>query len=226
MKLLSIALLLASSHLAAPARIVTVGPAAGRQLSLTFDAGSDRGYAPQILTTLERNHVRATFGMTGRWAAANPDLLHRMARDGDTFMNHTYDHRSFTGLADRLGGLSTRARTAEIVRTEAVIHRLTGLPTRPFFRPPYGDYDAATLVLLGRLGYRYMVMWTVDSLGWQRLATSTIIAHCLAGARPGAIILMHVGNQSNDAFALQPLITSWRRARYRFVTVPQLLGTH
>ena len=41
--------------------------------------------------------VTASFGMTGRWAEQNPDLLRRIVREGHHLINHTYDHESFTG---------------------------------------------------------------------------------------------------------------------------------
>src|SRR5579872_3758632 len=129
MKLLLAAFFIYAS--VSPAHLITAGKPVGNRITLTFDAGADRGYAGQILQTLERNHVRATFGMTGRWAVTNPDLVRRMARDGDTFINHTYDHRSFTGLSDRTGGLNAAQRTSEITRTEQVIRRLTGRSTKP-----------------------------------------------------------------------------------------------
>ena len=35
-------------------------------VALTFDAGSDAGYASRILDTLKANKVKASFGMTGQ----------------------------------------------------------------------------------------------------------------------------------------------------------------
>jgi peptidoglycan-N-acetylglucosamine deacetylase len=206
------------------AHIIFSGSGHSRVVVLTFDAGADRGYAASILRTLERNHLHATFGMTGRWADQNPDLVRRMARDHDTFINHTFDHQSFTGLSTGLRPLSTASRSWEIEQTERVVRRLTGLTTKPYFRPPYGDYDNSTLVLARRLGYRYMVMWTVDSLGWQHLVARQIVSRCLSLIRPGAILLMHVGIQSQDAQALQPIVTGLRHTGYRFETVPQLVA--
>ena len=66
-------------------------------MALTFDAGEDRGYAEDILDLLQAEHVPASFGITARWAQANPDLVERMAADGHLLMNHTLEHRSFTG---------------------------------------------------------------------------------------------------------------------------------
>jgi peptidoglycan-N-acetylglucosamine deacetylase len=207
-----------------PIRIVSSGTRHARSVALTFDAGADTGYAASILGTLERNRIHASFGMTGKWALANPNLVKRIARDHDVLMNHTYDHRSFTGLSTRLAPLSAAQRTWEIDQTERVVHRLTGRSTKPFFRPPYGDWDSATLTLANRLGYRYMVMWTLDSLGWDGLSTSQILQRCVNGVRPGTILLMHVGIQSHDAQALQPLIDNLKRRGYRFETMSQVVA--
>lgn len=221
------ALLVAAVMLhAAPVQVVSRGPTQERRVALTFDAGADRGYAARILATLEHNGVRASFGMTGAWARVNSDLVRRMVRDHDTLINHTYDHRSFTGLSTRTAPLTTAQRTWEITETERVLRRIGGAAVRPYFRPPFGDYDMATQLLLGRLGYRYMVMWTVDSLGWDHLSAPSILRRCLAALTPGGIVLMHVGIQSQDALALQPLIIAAKHRGYTFVTVAALLSGH
>jgi peptidoglycan/xylan/chitin deacetylase (PgdA/CDA1 family) len=223
--LLALIVLLGSTSSAPPAHFILSGDPASNRIALTFDAGADRGYAAQILALLERNRIHASFGMTGRWAVANTDLVRRMARDGDAFINHTYDHRSFTGLSDHLGGLSVAQRTWEITHTEAVIHRLTGRTTKPYFRFPYGDYDSAAVSLVARLGYPDIVMWTVDSLGWERISTPAIVSRCTALVHSGAIVLMHVGVQSNDYHALAPLIAHWKAQHLRFVTIPQMVSS-
>jgi peptidoglycan/xylan/chitin deacetylase (PgdA/CDA1 family) len=215
--------ILALPSVASPSVLISQGPSNSREIALTFDAGADRGYALSILQTLERNHVRATFGMTGRWAIQNPDLIKRMRQDNDAFINHTYDHRSFTGLSSNAVPLSVAQRMWEVNQTDSVLKRLTGRTTKPYFRPPYGDYDVATLRLMSQLGYRRTIMWTVDSGGWQHLSSTTILQRCKARAVPGAIYLMHVGIQSQDAFALDSLIKFLHAVHYRLVTIPQLL---
>jgi peptidoglycan/xylan/chitin deacetylase (PgdA/CDA1 family) len=210
----------------APAQLISQGSGRARDVALTFDAGADRGYAANILQILERNHVKATFGMTGAWARANLDLLRRIHRDGDQIMNHTYDHRSFTGVSTRTAPLTQQQRTWEITQADKVIRSAVGSSTKPYFRPPFGDYDPATLALARALGYRFVVMWTLDSLGWEHLPAAQILRRCLSGLTPGTILLMHVGSQSQDALALQPLITAMKRRGYRFVEVAQLAGAH
>jgi peptidoglycan/xylan/chitin deacetylase (PgdA/CDA1 family) len=210
----------------APSHLIYSGPSQHRWIALTFDAGADRGYAAAILTTLEHAHVRATFGMTGRWARQNRDLVQRMARDHDAFINHTYDHRSFTGLSTQLPPLTVQERTWEIERADAVVRAITGRSMKPYFRPPYGDIDPAGESLAGRLGYSETIMWTADSLGWKGVSTELIVQRCTRLARPGAIILMHVGSQSLDGIALPEVLARYRQAGYRMVTIPRLLAGH
>lgn len=205
-------------------RIVSQGSSSIRAVALTFDAGADRGYAVRILATLQAAHVHATFGLTGRWAQSNPDLVRKISRDGDQFINHTYDHRSFTGYSTRAAALTRAQRSWEIEQTERILQRIAGHGAKPFFRPPYGDYDPETLSLLRGLGFRYMVMWTLDSLGWEGLSASGIVHRCETGVRPGTILLMHVGIQSQDALALPAVIRNLKARGYRFKTVSQLLA--
>jgi peptidoglycan/xylan/chitin deacetylase (PgdA/CDA1 family) len=223
MRLLA-ALVMASLPLGTPpSALLWEMPTSAHVMALTFDAGADRGYAAQILSILERDHVRASFGMTGRWAEANKDLVRRMVRDGDVLMNHTYDHRSFTGYSSSSAPLTGAERTWEINSTEATIRKLTGKSTKPYFRPPYGDYDAATLGLARKLGYRYTIMWTIDTLGWNHATPAQILSRCLLGARPGAIVMMHVGIQSLDVRALPNVIAGLRARHYRLVTIAQVV---
>jgi peptidoglycan-N-acetylglucosamine deacetylase len=191
-------------------------------IALTFDAGSDRGFAAQILDTLAANDIKASFGLTGAWANNNPDLVARIGAEGHHVVNHTYSHRSFTGRSDGLRGLTADERIAELERTDAIIAPLIGRSTRPWFRPPYGDYDDATLAQIAAAGYTYNAMWTIDTLGWNGLSAQAILDRTLAGAAPGAIVLLHVGAASRDAAALQPMIDALRARGYHFATLEEL----
>ena len=207
----------------ARARTVDRGVAGRRAVALTFDAGADRGYAERILNTLRDTGVAASFGMTGKWAEQNPDLVRRMVAEGHLLFNHTYDHASFTGRSPGTAPLGAEARRRQIERTEVTVAAIAGVDLKPFFRPPYGDYDEAMLSQLAGLGYTHNVMWTVDSFGWRGLSAAQIVARCLDGAAPGAILLFHVGADSQDAFALPELIRQLRASGYGFATVAEVL---
>src|SRR5581483_6105492 len=181
----------------APARVVYRGDPSRRVVALTFDAGADRGSTAAILQTLRDNNIRATFGVTGLWAEANRDLLNAIAADGHQIINHSYDHKSFTGTSTSSAPLSREQRRLELSRTETTVYRITGgRSTRPYFRPPYGDLDASVQRDVAEDGYDTVVMWTVDSRGWDHLPAPQIVERCLSLAEPGAIYVMHVGAES------------------------------
>jgi peptidoglycan-N-acetylglucosamine deacetylase len=201
-----------------PARIE--GPAG--VVALTFDAGADRGYAEDILDTLAAEQVPATFGMTGLWAQSWPDLVERMAAEGHMVINHTYDHRSFTGLSDRLGGLSASRRQDEVLQADQIIAPLIGHTTCPWYRLPYGDGDGRIPAQMAELGYTQQVGWTIDTLGWRGARTQDIVARSLRLAAPNAVYVMHVGIQSRDGLALPQVIDGLRDMGYGFATVAAL----
>lgn len=196
--------------------IVTAVATSEPVVALTFDAGSDRGFAAEILDTLAARGIRASFGMTGKWAEANPDLLQRMVDEGHALINHTYDH-------PHMETLSTAQRLWQLDRTEEIINGITGISTKPYFRPPYGSYNNQVLGDVGSAGYRYSVMWTVDCLGWKGLPPSDVAARCEAALRPGAILLMHVGAASTDYAALDDILAAIDLGGYRYATIPELL---
>ena len=188
-------------------------------VALTFDAGADRGYAEDILDRLAEEHVVASFGITGNWAKANPDLVRRMAADGHFVFNHTLDHRSFTGVSDSLGGLSATARRGELDQADAIIAPLIGHTTKPFYRLPYGDDDARVAADVAPEGYTRKIGWTVDSEGWRGLALQDIVARCLRLAAPGAVYVLHVGRASQDGPALPEIIAGLRDRGFSFTRV-------
>jgi len=208
-----------------PGRTVPVykGPTECNAIAITFDAGADRGYAEDILNVLRDEHVPASFGMTGRWARDNSDLVQRMNEEGHQFINHSWDHSSFTGFSAgrRLG---VAERRDQMDQTDELLTSMTGHSTRPFFRPPYGDVDESVWKDVGDNGYDYTIMWTVDSLGWMRVPVGRIVNQCLSKAEPGAILLLHVGIESLDGPALPTIIAGLRERGYTFVTVSDLLG--
>ena len=208
---------------AAPTALPTAaaGPPRGA-VALTFDAGADRGYAQDILDVLATARAPSSFGITGDWAQQNRDLVQRMAAEGHLVINHTLDHRSFTGLSDERGGLAAARRRAELEQADRIIAPLIGHTTRPWYRLPYGDDDAQVVEDVAPTGFTRKVGWTVDSGGWRGWPADDILSHCLMAAEPGAIYVLHVGADSQDRLALGPLIAGLRQRGYSFATVAEL----
>jgi peptidoglycan/xylan/chitin deacetylase (PgdA/CDA1 family) len=181
-------------------------------IALTFDTNADRGEAEHILDILQANGARASFGVTGIWAQANPDLVRRMAREGHTLINHGWDHQSFVRL-------TSQERRRQLTRTEDLVRDIAGVELAPFFRPPLDEYDDATLRDLAALGYAVNVMWSIDSRGWEA-GNPVDIAHRVAqNAVPGSIVQLHVWEESHDVLALALMLDHLEERGFRFATL-------
>jgi peptidoglycan/xylan/chitin deacetylase (PgdA/CDA1 family) len=205
------------------AEAVTYGDRTVPAVAISFDAGSDAGYASTILDVLRSRGLHASFGITGRWAEQNPALLRRMVAEGHHLLNHTYDHQSFTGRSTGTAPLSRAQRWSELDRAEQIVHDLTGASMKPWFRPPYGDYDSSVAEDVEARGYGSVAMWTIDSLGWDGLPAAEITTRVLARVENGALLLLHVGSASEDALALPSILDGLAARGYRVGTVPEML---
>ncbi|MHB8656823.1 MAG: polysaccharide deacetylase family protein [Solirubrobacteraceae bacterium] len=186
-----------------------------REIALTFDDGPGP-YTPAVLSALERLDTPATFfevGVLERYFHASTS---RIVADGYAIGDHTEAHAPMSHL-------SPTDQQAQLLEQTSVIGNY-GAPFPRMFRPPYGLWNAATLALLHR--YRMlMILWSVDTSDYRRPGVDAIVHSAVAGARPGAIILLHdAGGDRSETVAALPLIVSALRARgYRLVSVPRLL---
>ncbi|HEV7161706.1 MAG TPA: polysaccharide deacetylase family protein [Solirubrobacteraceae bacterium] len=194
---------------------VREGGSRGHDIALTFDDGPGP-YTPQVLSVLERYHVRATFFVIGKMLQYFSESTVREIRDGDVIGDHTETH-------PMLATLSAHDQHEELFEQIARIELLDG-PRPVLFRPPYGSFDATTLRELHEM-HLLMVLWSVDTDDYQQPGVEAIVQSALTGAHPGAIILMHdAGGVRTQTIAALPLIIAKLRARgYHLVTVPQLL---
>jgi peptidoglycan/xylan/chitin deacetylase (PgdA/CDA1 family) len=186
-----------------------------REIALTFDDGPGP-YTPQILATLKRDGVPATFfevGILERYFSASTAQI---VAAGDVIGDHTQGHA-------QMSRLSAAAQRAQLLQEARAVER-HGARFPRLFRPPYGLWNAATLALLHR--YKMlMVLWTVDTADYRRPGVPAILKAAIGGARPGAIIMFHDagGDRSQTVAALPRIIAALRRRGYRLVTVPRLL---
>ncbi len=193
----------------APATVVDRGPTGKREVTLTFDGAYDARFTGRILDVLRDMGVKATFFVTGEYAERFPDSVARMASEGHLVGNHSHSHPDFTTISDE-------DVADELALADAAVAAASGRSTAPYFRPPYGAQDARINQLLGAHGYRYDVLWTVDSLGWKGLSTPEVVARCIGRAAPGTIFMFHLGAPA-DLGAL-PWIIQWLRDQsYRIV---------
>lgn len=196
--------------------VVTRLPTTRRLVALTFDGGAGAGGANAILDTLGREGVPATFFLTGQFVRSFRSIADRIVSSGYVVGNHTMAH-------PHLGEGSEANAIRQITRAQDVL-TAAGRDPRPWFRFPYGEYDAPLLRLVHDLGYG-AIGWTVDTLGWKGHAAGTagdVVQRVIQHLQPGEIVLMHLGANPNDrttldADALPAVIAAIRAAGFAFV---------
>jgi peptidoglycan/xylan/chitin deacetylase (PgdA/CDA1 family) len=185
----------------------------GRRIALTFDDCYVGSAWSSILDTLKRYGVKATFFCPGEAVLANPAVARRTVRDGHVIGSHGWDHADFTRLS-----LSSSESRLNLDR--AAWWKLARVTPTPYFRPPYGAYNAGTVAAAGRTGYSAVVLWAVDPRDWTNPGSSAIESRILSAVRPGSIVLMHTLPQT--AAQLPSLIQALRTRHYIPLTLPEL----
>lgn len=194
---------------------VTSGGRTGNEVALTFDDGPGP-YTQRLIATLRALHASGTFFIVGEeehfFSAGTLAAL----RAGFPLEDHTETHAPLARLA------AAGQRQELVEQTEQL--NLLDVPYPRLFRPPYGSFNATTYKVLSNLKM-LMVLWSTDTSDYARPGVDVIVQRALAGAHPGAIILMHdAGGDRSQTIAALPAIVHGLRARgLQPVTVPRLL---
>ena len=185
----------------------------GKVIALTFDDGPGP-YTAQLLDILDQHGAKATFFLIGSKVSAQADVLRRMHSRGHQLGNHSWSHPELPKLSvDQIAG--------EIDRTNDAIKQATGIkPT--VVRPPYGAVNGVVLEQL-RLRGMSSILWSVDTRDWADRNSDIVCSRAVAGAYPGAIILVHDIHQTSVG-AVPCILNALKQQGYSFVTVQGLLG--
>ena len=206
-----------AARLVRAAHAIWIGPRRQKVVYLTFDEGWEGGHTAKLLDELERAHIKATFFVTGTWVRDDPGLARRMAKAGHVVGDHTWSHPKMTSLAGR-----PKAFASQLTATARAWRHATGTRMAPFFRAPYGDYDARVLKLARGLGYT-TVFWSFAHVDYDTTQppVSVTRARLIAAAYPGTLYLLHASSSSN--VAALPSVIHWLKTHgYSFGTVDQL----
>lgn len=167
---------------------------------------------PGMLALFEREGIRVTFFPTGRWASRTPELVRQIGEGGHEVGNHGFAH-------DHPKALSDEALTRLIQENEELLFSLVGEQPR-LFAPPYGEVDQRIARVAAGLGY-WTIMWTIDTIDWQRPAPGRIVERVVPRLASGAIILMHPTEPTLEA--LPQILEAIRAKGMEVVPVGQLI---
>lgn len=182
-------------------------------MAITVNVDWGEEYLPDMLEEFARHDCKVTFFVTGQWAEKNPELLKQMKEAGHSIQNHAYKHVHFNSL-------SQGEALSQIKKAEEVIYRITGERTR-FFAPPYGEKNDSLMAVISDIDYE-LIMWSIDTIDWQKPSPETIIQRISNKAHNDAIILMHPTDSTLKA--LPGLFSYLNENEYKMVTIDQIIG--
>jgi probable sporulation protein (polysaccharide deacetylase family) len=127
--------------------------------------------------------------------------------------NHSYSHPDMKMLT------AGQARL-EMIKTNEVIKAATGVNCT-WFAPPSGSYRDETVKVADELKMK-TVMWTVDTIDWQKPTPETLINRVMNKIDNGSMVLMHP--TAATAQSLDKLITLIEKKHLKIGTVTELMN--
>ena len=196
------------------AALAAAAPCRAGHVSLTFDDGPAPSVTADLVRTLDRLDVPATFFMVGQRVAAAPATARLVERSGFLVANHSYRHEDMRS--------QSRAQIRATLRSTDKALRKAGTHPTNLMRPPYGAADGDVYDAVRRSG-KVAVLWDVDPRDWAGGSSAEIAASVLGQLRPNGrnIVLMHdgVGNSPRSVDAVPRIVSEARRRGYCFVAL-------
>lgn len=180
-----------------------------KKIYLTFDSGYEAGYTQNILDTLKKSNVKATFFITAHYLNTAEDLVMQMIKDGHEVGNHTVNHKDITSLSDE-------ELKNEIMNLHIAVQEKTGYEMK-YFRPPKGEFNDYTVNFVKNLGYT-TVLWSNAYDDWNTANQGRAEygkKKLLDNLHNGAVLLVHSTSKDNMVL-LEDFITEARNMGYEF----------
>lgn len=184
------------------------------EIALTFEVARGDAAVPAILKALGRE--RATFFITGAWAAGHAAEVARILAAGDEVESLGNRPVALTRYPESVVREELAAATAALRRAGVSPH---------FLRPPGGLYGPDLLRLADAADLR-LCLWDVDAGDWAHPGVDAIAARVVAAAHRGAIVRLQADDDLAETAAALPAILRGLAAKgLEPVTLEALLGS-
>lgn len=163
-------------------------PGEGKYIAWTVDDGADPEVVRAYAEFARRTGTRLTFFINGQYPAfrQHRDLLLPLVKSGQLqIANHTYSHAALTSLTDE-------QIVQELTRNDEEIRRLFGVSSKPYFRPPYGYYDARVLAAAASCGFTRPVLWFGSLADSSNISSAEVYAFAEKYALAQHILIGHL----------------------------------
>ena len=163
-------------------------PGEGKYIAWTVDDGADPEVVRAYAEFARRTGTRLTFFINGQYPAfrQHRDLLLPLVKSGQLqIANHTYSHAALTSLTDE-------QIIQELTRNDEEIRHLFGVSSKPYFRPPYGYYDARVLAAAASCGFTRPVLWYGSLADSSNISSAEVYAYAEKYALAQHIVIGHL----------------------------------
>ncbi len=185
-------------------------------IALTLDDGPwKEEYALASLEQFKRYGISVTYFLNGRGMERNMPIVKKMVKQGHQIGNHSYSH-------SRMYFMLPSTLEHEVGYTTQLIEQ-SGYEGEILFRPPYGRKLFTLPYYLEKNGY-VTATWSID-VEWSGTKNAEELAQKIIDqAKPGAIILLHPLNTSNQQSrdAIDIFVPRLKAMGYQFVTLNEL----
>lgn len=120
---------------------------------LSFDDGPHPQNTQVMLNILDKYNARATFFVVGEDAEKNIEILKKVSAAGHTVANHSYSHIRYEN--------NIKEFMEDVVKCEEVLQKAK-IPTKRYFRIPYGTVSLKLFIRLLKDGYT-VAFWNKDT---------------------------------------------------------------
>ncbi|MEW5921080.1 MAG: polysaccharide deacetylase family protein [Bacillota bacterium] len=197
-----------------PAAFIERGNPRKNEVALMINVAWGSEFLQPMLEVLAAENAWGTFFVVGRWAQEHGPLIQEIASRGHELANH--------GHTDALVYTKLTPEEMEngLIEVNMLIEELTGRKPK-YFTPHKGEYNQLLLEVVSRVGMR-TVLWTVDTVDWQKPGVEKMKNKILQKLTAGGIILMHP--TADTVIFLQETIPLIKQKGFAVVTVDDLLS--
>ncbi|WP_066288896.1 polysaccharide deacetylase family protein [Bacillus sp. FJAT-29937] len=185
-----------------------------QMVSFIINVAWGNEYLTDMLTTLKKHNVSASFFLEGKWAQKNPELAKMIEEAGHEIGNHSYSQPN-------MAKIPTSIMKEEIQKTNEVIQAITDKPVQ-WFSPPSGSFREETIQIALQEGLR-TVLWSVDTADLKKPSEEELLNRVMGKVHNGAIILMHPTSPTEKS--LDQLIIQLKNRDFQIGTVSDLLSS-
>lgn len=130
-------------------------------------------------------------------------------------MHHSWNHPVISKISHE--DLHTQLTST----TDAIIRASGKAPA--VMRPPYGNTNPRLNEHIQKNEKLEVIIWSLDTLDWQRPAPDKIVKETVARIKPGAVILCH-DIHPGTLEAIPVLIDELKKIGYTFKTVSEMIA--